>query len=135
MADIVSELASRCGISEDVAHKGLGIVLEFLKSKLPAESFAKLSAAVPGADDMMAAAADTCEQPGGVVGVVKDALGHLFGGGSTEALLAKFGQLGLSPEQVQAFIPKLVESLKDRLPENVQGQVHGLLPTTEDATH
>ena len=136
MADITSEVASRCGISEETARKGLGIVLELLKSKLPAESFAKVSAAVPEADNMMAAAAETGEQPtGGVVGVVKDALGRIFGDGSTEALLAKFGQLGLSPEQVQAFMPKLVESLKDRLPENVQGQVHGLLPTTEDATH
>ena len=132
MADIASELASRCGISDEIAQKGLGIVLAFLKSKLPAESFAKVSAAVPEADNMMAAAADTCEQ--GVLGTVKDAIGHIFGGGSTEALLAKFGQLGLSPDQIQRFIPTVTEFLKNKLPENAMGQVSGLLPTTQEAT-
>jgi hypothetical protein len=136
MADITSEVASRCGISEETARKGLGIVLELLKSKLPAESFAKVSAAVPEADNMMAAAAETGEQPtGGVVGVVKDALGRIFGDGSTEALLAKFGQLGLSPEQIQALLPKVTEFLKDKLPENVMSEISNLLPTTQEATH
>jgi hypothetical protein len=32
MADIVSNLASKCGISSDLAHKGLGAVLMFMKS-------------------------------------------------------------------------------------------------------
>jgi hypothetical protein len=134
MADIASELASKCGISAEAAQKGLGVVLGFFKSKLPAESFAKLSAAVPGADDMMAAA-DTGEQAsGGVVGAVKGAIGKVFGGG-TEALLAKFGQFGMTPEQIQGFLPKVMEFLKGKLPEKVMSQVSGLLPTAQEAAH
>ena len=102
MADIATELASKAGISPDAARKGLGVVLGFLKNKLPAESFSKVSAAVPGADNMMTAAADMGEQDsGGVVGAVKGAVGKIFGGG-TEALISKFGQLGLSADQIAA---------------------------------
>jgi hypothetical protein len=136
MADIATELANKCGISADVAQKGLGIILTLLKSKLPAESFAKVSAAVPGADNMMAAVADTGEQAGGgVVGAIKGAIGQIFGGGGAEALLAKFGQLGISAEECHGFLPKVMEFLKGKLPENVMSQISGLLPAPQEAAH
>src|SRR5262249_34392393 len=88
MADITSELATKCGISVESAKKGLGVVLGLLKSKLPNDSFAKLTQAIPGADSMVASAADTGgEASGGVVSAVKGAVGKIFGGGS-DALLA-----------------------------------------------
>jgi hypothetical protein len=136
MSDIASELASKCGISAESAQKGLGVVLGLFKSKLPAESFSKISAAVPGADSMMAAVAETGGQAsGGVVGAVKGAIGKIFGGGSADALISKFGELGMSADQIQAFIPKVLEFLKGKLPENVMSQVSGLLPTTQGAPH
>src|SRR5262245_43161808 len=135
MADIVSELASKCGISTEVAQKGLGLILGLMKSKLPAESFAKVSAAVPGADNMMAAVADTAGQAsGGVVGAVKGAIGKIFGGG-TDAVVAQFAQVGMTPDQIQGFIPKVVEFFKGKLPENVMSQVAGLLPVPAEAAH
>jgi hypothetical protein len=136
MADFASELASKSGVSAETARKGLGVVLGLLKSKLPAESFAKVSAAVPGADDMVAAAADTGEQDsGGVVGAVKGAIGKIFGGGGTDALLAKFGQLGMTPDQIQGFLPKVLEFLKGKLPEDLMGKISGLLPIPHEAAH
>jgi hypothetical protein len=136
MADIVSELASKCGMSTETAQKGLGAVLGFLKSKLPTEAFNKLSEAVPGADGMMSSAADTEEKSGGVLGAVKGAIGKLFGGGdSISGLLTKFGQLGMTPEQIEGFIPRATELLKDKLPENVWSHVSDVLPTTHDTAH
>ena len=35
MADIATELASKCGISPDAAQKGMGAVLEFIKTAKP----------------------------------------------------------------------------------------------------
>jgi hypothetical protein len=129
MADIATELAGKCGISLDAARKGLGAVLGFFKSKLPTESFAKVSEAVPGADTMMAAAADTQKQAsGGVIGAVKGAIGKVFGGGDASALLARLGNTGMTPEQVQGFIPNVKDALQNRLPDNVMSQVTGLLP-------
>jgi hypothetical protein len=136
MADIASELASKCGISTEQAQKGLGAVLGLIKSKLPAETYAKISAAVPGADSMMSATDDTSAQAsGGVVGAVKDVVGKLFGGGGAEALIAKFGQVGMTPDQISGFISKLKEYFKGKLPENVVSQISGLLPTPQEATH
>ena len=134
MADIASELATRCGISTEAAQRGLGVVLALLKSKLPEETFSKISSAVPNADSMMAAAADISEPSGGMMEVVKGALGKIFGGG-TDALLAKFANLGLTPEQIHEFIPKVMEFLKGKLPDNVMNQVTALLPTTQEAAH
>jgi hypothetical protein len=135
MADIASELAGNCGVSAEAAQEGLGVVPELLKRKLPAESFAKVSAAVPGADDMMAAAGDTSEQaPGGVVGAVKGASGKIFGGG-TGALPAQFGQLGLTADQIQGFLSKVLEYLKGKLPEIVMSQSSGSLPSPHEAAH
>jgi hypothetical protein len=136
MADIATELAGKTGISAEIAQKGLGVVLGLLKSKLPAESFNKVSTAIPGADNMMAAAADTKEQSGGVVGAVTGAIGKLFGSGDgIGAAAAKLGQIGMKPEQIEKFIPQVLEFLKGKLPDNILGQVGNLLPSTQEAAH
>jgi hypothetical protein len=134
MADIASELASKCGISTETAQKGLGVVLGHLKSKLPAETFSKVSAAVPGADNMMAAVADVGAEAGGVVGAVKGAIGKILGGG-TDALVAQVAQVGMTPDQIQGFLPKVLDFFKGKLPENVMSQVMGLLPIPAEAAH
>jgi hypothetical protein len=135
MADITTELANKCGISPEVAQKGLGIVLGLFKSKLPAETYSKVSAAVPGADNMVAAAADMGENSGGgMVDAVKGAIGKLFGG-SAGAMLGKFEHLGMSADQIPNFITKIMEYFKGKLPENVMSQISGLLPVPELATH
>jgi hypothetical protein len=136
MADIAAELASKCGMSVDAARKGLGVVLEFLKSKLPAEAFAKVSEAVPGVESMVSSAAETgAEASAGVVGAIKGAVGKLFGGGGADALVAKFGQLGMTPDQLQGFLPKVLEFLKGKLPESVMKQISGLLPAPQQTAH
>ena len=135
MADIATELASKCGISPEVAQKGLGIVLGLFKSKLPAETYSKVSAAVPGADNMIAAAADMGEHSGGgVIDAVKGTIGKLFGG-NAGALLGKFEQLGMSPDQIQGFVSKTTEYFKGKLPENAMSQISGLLPIPELTAH
>ena len=81
MADIVSELASKSGVSTDLAKKGLGALLSFVKKSLPADSFSKVLSTFPGADNMMAAAAETGQEPaGGILSTVSGLAGKLFGG-------------------------------------------------------
>lgn len=130
MADIVTELAGKSGVSPDLAKKGLGAVLSFLKGKLPAESFAKVSNAVPDTDGLMAAAeADQGETGGqGMLGAVSGALGKLLGGGGG-ALVSKLTQLGFAPEQVQGFLKNALDFLKDKVPADVLKQLTGLFPT------
>ena len=67
MADVISDLAGKCGISPEMARQGLGAVLSRFKKNLPAESFAKLSSAVPGSSEMLAEAESAPEASGGVL--------------------------------------------------------------------
>ena len=134
MADVISDLAGKCGISPEMARKGLGAVLALFKDKLPDESFARLSAAVPNSDAMLEEAEATPESSDSVLGAISGMAGKLFGGG-TGALLGKFTQLGFSPDQIGAFAPKVLEFLKGKVPDNVLKQVAGLLPQPEEAAH
>src|SRR3954454_11003699 len=129
--DIITTLASRCGINADQARKGLGAVLEFIKSKLPADLFSKVTAAVPGSDRMMAAAVSAPESGGGILGAVAGAVGRLFGGGGAAEVVSKLSGFGFSAEQLESFLPKVMEFLRSRLPEDVMNKGSGLLPTPE----
>jgi hypothetical protein len=136
MADIITELASKCGISPDMAKKGLGSLLAALQHALPADSFAKIESAIPGAANMVADAKAQGEATsGGILGAIKDMAGKLFGGGSPAALVAHFEKLGFSPDQVKNFIPRVVEFLKSRLPPDMMKHITALLPQEEAATH
>jgi hypothetical protein len=137
MADIVNELASKCGISPDAAKKGLGTLLVALKHSLPAESFAKIESAIPNAGEMLADVQGHGEaSAGGFLSALKDMAGKLFGVGGPEALTEYLGKLGLSADQTRQLIPHAVECLRSRLPDDVMKHVSALLPHEEGAaTH
>jgi hypothetical protein len=128
VADLISELAAKSGISPDQAGKGVGAVLGVLKDKLPASMFSQVQAAVPNADGLMADA-QSASGGGGVLGAVTGAIGKLTGGGSGAAgLMGKFTQLGFSPEQLQKFLPNVLEFFKSKLPADVANKVGALMP-------
>jgi len=131
MADIVAELAAKCNLNADMVRNGLGAILSFLKSKLPTEAFSKLSAAVPNSESMMAAAQSAPEASGGVMDAVKGAVGKIFGGGGE--VIAKLSKLGFSTDQLAAFLPKVLEFFRGRIPADVLKQVEGHLPIPETA--
>jgi len=126
MADIVSDLAAKSGISPDMAGKGMGAVLEFCKNKLPAEAYSKLSAAVPNADGMIASA-NEAEQSGGILGSVKGMVGNLIGGGGGE-LAGKLSKIGFSMDQAKAFLPQVLGFLKSKLPADAVQKLGGMIP-------
>jgi hypothetical protein len=135
MADIVADLAAKCGIDTEQARQGLGAVLTLLKNNLSPEAYAKVNQLMPNADSMIAEAASTCQgEPQGMLAAVARSLGKICGGGSEDAI-AKLGQLGFSGEQLQAFVPKVLEFLKGKLPEDAMKQISGLLPVPEEAAH
>lgn len=130
MADIISELASKAGVNADLAKKGLGALLAFIKEKLPADSFAKVLSAIPGADNMMATAAETGqESSGGILNTVSGLAAKLFGGaGGATALVSKLTQLGFSADQLQKFVPTVLEFLRGKLPPDIMDKITALIP-------
>jgi hypothetical protein len=135
MADIVSELAAKCGISTEMVQKGLGAVLAYVKSFLPGEAYAKLTSAVPGAEKLAADAEAAPAPSGGVLSALTGAMNKLFGGGGEGQLLSRLTGAGFSAEQVQSFLPGVLEKLKGKLPDDVMKQITDKLPVPEGAAH
>ena len=133
MADFLSDLAAKSGVSTDQAKNGLGAVLALAKDKLPANMFEKVQAAVPNTDSMMAdAEAAEGQSSGGVLGAVGSMAAKVFGGGAggAGALAANFSKLGYSTEQVRSFLPNVLAFLKSKLPPDVFGKISSLIPTS-----
>jgi hypothetical protein len=152
MADLISDLAAKAGISRDMAGKGVGAILELCRNKLPAEAYSKLSAAVPGAAGLIATAVSSaaCPDPsartataaaatrpsprpgtptGGVTGTFPGMFGKALGGGGAGKLAGKLSDIGFSPQQLEAFLPAVLEFLKDKVPaNNLRDIVDGTVP-------
>lgn len=139
MADIISDLATRTGISTEMARTGMGTILDFCKGKLSPDAYARVSTAVPDADGMIADSRQAAQQAppppasgGGMFGGLTDAVGKLFGGGGgaggmTE-IASKLMQSGFSIEQAKAFLPQALGFLKDKLPPDAMQKLAGMLP-------
>jgi hypothetical protein len=127
MADFISDLAAKSGVSPELAEKGVGAILALLKDKLPPGSCSQVISAIPNANNLMAAAETPQESSGGILSAVGDAVSKLVGG-STGELTSRFTQLGFSPDQAKSFLPVVLEFLKSKLPPDVLKQASALFP-------
>jgi hypothetical protein len=129
MADFISDLATKAGVSPDLARKGVGAVLALFKDKLPAGIFAQVQSAIPNASNLMtdAQAALQAAPSSGILGAVGDAVSKLFGGSAAE-LASQFTHLGFSADQLKSFLPRVLDFLKSKLPADVVKQASALLP-------
>jgi hypothetical protein len=132
MTDIVTSLSSRTGIDGETVRKGLGALLTFLQKNLPSDLFGKLQAALPGAPEMLSAyERDQGGTGSGLLGMVSALAGNLFGGnaGNGAHLLLDLSRVGLSAEQIEAFLPQAFQHLEEYLPAELLGRVKAALPT------
>jgi hypothetical protein len=118
VADVIATLSEQTGIGQDQIRKALGSLMAALKAHLPAEVFDHIKGAVPQADALVEAAPEPEPSSGGLLGAVAGLAGKVFGakGLDPAALLDRFSKSGLSLEQVQTFLPKVVEFLESKLP-------------------
>jgi hypothetical protein len=128
MADFISDLATKSGVSPDLARKGVGVILALLKDKLPAGTFAQVLSAIPNGNNLMADAQAAPESSsGGILGAVGSAVSKLVGGSAGE-LTSRLTQLGFFADQLKSFLPGALEFLKTKLPPDVVKQASALLP-------
>jgi hypothetical protein len=152
MADLISDLASKCQINSEMAQKGLQALLGALKHGLPAENFAKIESAFPGAAELLGGGTKageggtTSTGGGGLLAGIKNLASKIFGGGGGgggqqggggghEALASHFGEMGFTSEQYGRFMPQVTELLKSKLPPDVMEKVSALLPHEEPVAH
>ena len=96
MEELLTRVAAAAGINEELARKGVGIILAFLQKEGPAAEIGQLMAALPGAQAL-------ADAEGGAKGGMLGAIGGLMGGGG--GVMALGGQLmsaGLSMGQIQS---------------------------------
>jgi len=80
--ELLNELMSKAGLSADQAKSALGVVMGFMKDKLPADLMNQISGVFPDMGNMLGDAAGAV----GDAGAVKDA-----GGGLADSIKKTFG--------------------------------------------
>jgi uncharacterized protein (DUF2267 family) len=132
MDEILNSLAEHTGISVETAKKALGAILAFLKEHLPEALSGKLMEALPDADGV-AASFEESKPPdagGGLLGAFAGMASKVLGEGAGEAskLLGMLQHSGLNLTQIEAFLPKVFELVKDHLPPELFEKIVALIP-------
>ncbi len=132
LSDLVDAIASHVGIAPDTAHKALGVLLNFLRSELGPGTFGKLESAIPGATEMMDDAPKGVEETtgGGLLSAITSAAGKILGGNAGEGvnLVAILNGLGLTSAQIESFLTKAIELIKEHVPPEVIEKVLATVP-------
>lgn len=131
MPDFISELANKAGIDNGLAQKGMGALLSALQKNVPADTFSKISSAIPGAGGLLSAfqTAGGSTQQSSTPGL--GGLATILIGGQSEAvthLLSGFSKAGFTQDTVKAFIPAALNFLKSSVPPETMKQIENSLP-------
>ncbi|NLE67866.1 MAG: DUF2780 domain-containing protein [Lentisphaerae bacterium] len=114
MNELITELVSKLGVQDNQAKGGVGLILKLAKDSLGGD-FSKLSAALPGASELMAAA----PQSGGaakLLGGLAGALGGQKARGlaGLASLAGGFSKLNLDSGMVSKFVPIVAAFVKSK---------------------
>lgn len=114
MDQLISQIATKVGIDDELARRAVEIILNFLNKSAPADKMNVLLDAMPGARDMVSG------ESGG---------GGMFGGmmGAMAAMNELTGA-GLSMGQVQGVIKQLVGHAKEKAGEDVVNDIVSSIP-------
>jgi hypothetical protein len=108
-SELVGQLTKQLSITRPQARGGAGALFALAKSRLSADEFGKVSAAVPGMNGLLKAAPAPAEHS--ELSSLESSLpGNM---GRTAEVAEAFHKLGLSPEMAGKFVPvmtKFVES-------------------------
>jgi hypothetical protein len=113
MMELVQQLISNTGVSEEQAQGGAGLLLGLLKDKLSAADFTQVAAAVPDVEDLMASAPEGDSGLGGLLGGVASALGGSQLG-DLASLAGGFSKLGLDADMIGKFAPVVLSFVESK---------------------
>jgi hypothetical protein len=132
MDEILKTLAEHTGISAETARTALGAIIAFLKEHLPEGLSGQLMKSLPDAQGLASSFEENKapEPSGGLLGAFAGMASKIFGQGGGEAskLLGMLQQSGLDLTQIEAFLPKVFELIKQHLPPDVFEKIVELIP-------
>ena len=114
MNELITQLESQLGVQEGQAKGGAGLLLKLAQSKLGGD-FSKVSAVIPGIQDLIKAAPEA----GGaskLLGGLAGALGGGKAGGLADlaSLAGGFSQLKLDPQMISKFVPIILSFVQSK---------------------
>ncbi len=111
MNELITQLVSQLGVQEGQAKGGVGILLRLAQSKLGGD-FSKVSALIPGVQDLIKAAPEA----GGAAKMLGGLAGALGGGKAADlaSLAGSFGQLKLDPSMIGKFAPIILSFIQSK---------------------
>ncbi len=127
MNELITQLVSQLGVQEGQAKGGAGLLLKMAQSKLGGD-FSKVSAVIPGIQDLIKAAPEA----GGaskLLGGLAGALGGGKAGGLADlaSLAGGFSQLKLDPQMISKFAPIILSFVQSKGGQDVVKLLAGVL--------
>jgi len=114
----VDALVRQLGITPEQASGGAGSIFSMAKQGMNSADFAKVSTAVPGMNELLAAAPSQAAPSSNMTGLMGMAASALGGSGSSVGMLASlagsFQSLGLNSGMVSRFIPVILQSVQSQ---------------------
>ena len=114
MNELITQLVSQLGVQEGQAKGGAGLLLKLAHSKLGGD-FSKVSAAVPGLQELIKSAPEA-GGAGKLLGSLAGALGGGKAGGLADlaSLAGGFSQLKLDPQMISKFVPVILSFVQSK---------------------
>ena len=127
MMELIQQLMAGAGVNQAQAEGGAGLLLGLLKEQLSSSEFAKVDAAVPGAETLIDAAPAT--NSGGLGGLLGSAVSALGGTelGNLASLAGGLSKLDLDIGTIGKFIPILLAFLQSKGGDDLVGMVSRVL--------
>jgi hypothetical protein len=127
--DLINQLVSTLGVSEEQAKGGAGMLFKLAQDKLSGDEFAQIADKVSGLDDMISAAPDAAG--GGLMGAVGGLMSKMGGGssglGALASLAGGFDKLGLDGDMIGKFVPVVLEFVRNQGGNSVANLLQGVL--------
>jgi hypothetical protein len=127
--DLINQLVSNLGVSEEQAKGGAGMLFKLAQDKLNGDEFAQIADKVSGMDDMVSAAPDAAD--GGLMGAVGGLMSGISGEsnnlGALAGLAGGFEKLGLESGMVGKFIPVVLNFVRSQGGDSVGNLLKGVL--------
>ena len=110
---LIGQLTKGLSISPTQARGGAGALFSLAKTRLSADEFSKVAAAVPGMSGLLKAAPAAGEpsELSSLEGSLPGGLGSL---GTMASVAGSFHKLGLSPEMTMKFLPVMMKYVESR---------------------
>ncbi|MEM7621224.1 MAG: DUF2267 domain-containing protein [Pseudomonadota bacterium] len=103
MQELINRVVDRLGLDANIAEKCISIILNFLKTEVPAENINPVLEAIPGTHELLSKFKGTVENSDTGGDFLTGALGNLMGGNGVLDTLSKLQAEGLDMEQARSL--------------------------------